>query len=155
MAGSTVKQLSAVCLRQPLQQRASFYCQNIQRYFQLIDSGSKFWVSSNLLLKRIQNLLSAGNMLGGFGGILLGVAFALRFHGYSLLCSILNQYFPVICSFERAELTRHFPQVTGLPCRSRSTYASAKRSFSWILKVESSESAMVFPSAGDCSGRST
>src|SRR5579864_6358317 len=98
MAGSTVKQLSAVCLRQPLQQRASFYCQNIQRYFQLIDSGSKFWVSSNLLLKRIQNLLSAGNMLGGFGGILLGVAFALRFHGYSLLCSILNQDFPFTCA---------------------------------------------------------
>ena len=69
--------------RPPLQQPASLYCQSIQRHLQLRDDRADFRMLSNLLLQRLQHLLSTCNMRLCLAWILLGTPFDRCSHGRS------------------------------------------------------------------------
>ncbi len=71
----------------PLQHPAGLYRQNIQRHLQFRNGRAEFRMLSNLFLQGLQNLVSACNMRCCLGRTLLGIAFALCFHGHSLSCT--------------------------------------------------------------------
>jgi glyoxylase I family protein len=67
-----------------LQQAASLDCQIVQGHLQLRNGRADFWVLSNFLLQRLQDLLSTFDMRLGRVRIRFGIAFARSFHGCSL-----------------------------------------------------------------------
>jgi hypothetical protein len=56
-------------------------CQDVERHFQFRDGLAEFGMVSDLLLKFLQKLMSAGDVLCGLGWILLGFGFARCWHG--------------------------------------------------------------------------
>ena len=67
MRAIAIYQKSADCLSEsvpsiPLQQSASLYCQIIQRHLQFRYGRADFWMLSDLLWQRLENLVSTFNM---------------------------------------------------------------------------------------------
>jgi hypothetical protein len=74
--------LSASAPSIPLQQPARLYCQIIQRHLQFRYGRVDFWMLSDLLLQRLENLVSTFNMRFYLGLIRLVIAFARCLHGH-------------------------------------------------------------------------
>lgn len=71
-----------------LKQPAGLDGKIVERHFKLGNSGANFWMLSDLLLERPQNVLSALDVRF-CSRIWLGIGFAVRFHDDSPLCTRL------------------------------------------------------------------
>ena len=83
---------------------ASLYRQNVQCHLQLRDRRTDFWMLSEFLLQGFQNLVSPGNVRCSLSWILLGIGFAVRFHGQVSLyvsCLIIFHLF-IYCTHSNA-----------------------------------------------------